>query len=74
MQKSDLYKILGIIVGGILILILWPYVNRNDKATDPSINSFEECVEAGNPVMESYPEQCRTEDGKHFVRNIGNYS
>ena len=36
------------------------------------INSFEECVAAGNPVMESYPEQCRTEDGLHFVRDIGN--
>ncbi|MEX2436687.1 MAG: Gmad2 immunoglobulin-like domain-containing protein, partial [Candidatus Paceibacterota bacterium] len=31
-----------------------------------------ECVELGNPVMESYPEQCRTEDGKTFTRDIGN--
>ena len=34
------------------------------------INSFEECVSAGNPVMESYPQQCRTADGKHFVEKI----
>ena len=34
------------------------------------INSFEDCVAAGNPVMESYPRQCRTEDGKHFVEEI----
>lgn len=33
------------------------------------INSFEECVSAGNPVMESHPRQCRTVDGKHFVEN-----
>lgn len=25
-----------------------------------NISSFEECVEAGNPVMESYPRQCST--------------
>lgn len=31
------------------------------------IDSFEECVSAGNPVMESHPRQCRTIDGKHFV-------
>ncbi len=35
-----------------------------------SAHSFEECVAEGNPVMESYPRQCRTVDGKHFVENI----
>ena len=35
-----------------------------------SINNFEECAAAGNPVMESYPRQCRTPDGKHFVEEI----
>ncbi len=37
---------------------------------DGSIDSFVECVAAGNPVMESYPRQCRTADGKHFVEEI----
>ena len=40
------------------------------KPTDASVNSFEECIAAGNPAMESYPRQCRTSDGKHFVENI----
>ena len=35
------------------------------------INSFEGCVAAGNPVMESYPRQCNTKDGLHFVEKIG---
>jgi len=34
------------------------------------INSFEDCVTAGNPVMESYPRQCRTVDGQTFVEEI----
>ena len=39
---------------------------------EATIESFEECVAAGNPVMESYPRQCRTDDGKNFVEVIGN--
>lgn len=34
------------------------------------ITSFEECAEAGYPVMESYPRQCRTAEGKLFVETI----
>lgn len=34
-----------------------------------SVNNFEECVSAGNPVMESYPRQCRS-DGKTFTEDI----
>ena len=34
------------------------------------ITNFEECVAAGNPVMESYPRQCRTEDGQTFTEVI----
>ncbi|MGB4076548.1 MAG: hypothetical protein WBK28_02490 [Minisyncoccia bacterium] len=32
--------------------------------------SFEDCVLAGYPVMESYPEQCRTPEGMLFVRAL----
>jgi len=45
------------------------------KPTDASsIHSFEDCVAAGNPVMESHPRQCRTSDGKHFVEFIIEFS
>ncbi len=37
-------------------------------AATPS--SFEECVAAGNPVMESYPRQCMA-NGRTFTENIG---
>jgi hypothetical protein len=36
------------------------------------ILSFEECVAQNYPVLESYPRQCKTPDGKTFVENIGN--
>ncbi len=37
------------------------------KSQQTTITSFDECVEAGNPVMESYPERCYAE-GKSFTR------
>jgi len=41
--------------------------------TQPSfVNNFEECAEAGNPILESYPAQCNDSEGNHFVEDIGN--
>lgn len=39
---------------------------------DCSIQSFEQCVAAGNAIMESYPRQCRTSEGEVFSEDIGN--
>lgn len=33
----------------------------------PSVNSYAECVAAGYPILEIYPEQCRTPDGRTFT-------
>jgi hypothetical protein len=38
--------------------------------TAEDVTNFQECVNAGNLIMESYPRQCRTTDGKHFVESI----
>ena len=38
--------------------------------TIPQITSFAECEAAGFPIMESYPRQCRTSDGKNFTEEI----
>jgi hypothetical protein len=38
--------------------------------TPQEITSFEDCVKAGYPVMESYPRQCRTPDGRNFTEQI----
>ncbi len=48
---------LGLIILTVVALALvgW-FAWRQDRTG--SINSFAECVAAGNPVMESYPEQC----------------
>ena len=36
-----------------------------------AIDDFASCAGAGYPVMESYPRQCRTPDGRTFVEELG---
>lgn len=36
----------------------------------PAISSYEQCVAAGYPVMESYPEQCAVPGGQSFTRQL----
>ena len=53
----------------LLVLVgLW----LRSRARQLSISSFEECVNAGYPVTESYPSSCRIPDGKVFTQDIGN--
>ena len=40
-----------------------------ETSEDKKITSFEECVAAGNPIMESYPRQCRA-NGQLFVEEL----
>lgn len=58
------FLVLMAIVGGVYLF--------NKKEPTFIVGTFEECIAAGNPVMESYPRQCTSKDGKHFIENIGN--
>jgi hypothetical protein len=55
-----------IIVIAIIILLTGGYFLLNQKS-DIAVANFEECVAAGNPIMESYPERCM-HDGETYVR------
>ena len=61
-----------------LILLVSSFVLLKKQANEPetkynvTIIDFESCVDAGNLIMESYPRQCKTVDGRNFVENIGN--
>ncbi len=46
-------------------------VNENQNAPAVAITNFDECAAAGNPIMESYPRQCRA-GGETFTEDIGN--
>jgi len=41
----------------------------SSSSIEPEITNFEECIQAGNPAMESYPRQCRAND-KTFTEQI----
>ena len=45
----------------IIILVIVLFVSFNNRV---EINSFEDCIAAGHPAMESYPRQCN--DGKNI--------
>lgn len=58
----------GVAIALLIIGALLVAFSENTKQNQVlSITNFEECAAAGNPVMESYPEQCRTPDGRVFV-------
>ncbi len=61
--------VLAVIIGG-GILFLLSLESREPITPEEEIASFEECIEAGYPPLESYPRQCQTPDGKTFVEEI----
>ncbi|MBI4118041.1 MAG: hypothetical protein HY455_00680 [Parcubacteria group bacterium] len=63
--------ILFLIIGAWFIQVLGEILHVSISVpTETMITSFEECAKAGNPIMESYPRQCRA-GGETFVENIG---
>lgn len=64
------------IVALIIILGFIYFVSNNREDIAPkenTVQNFDECIAAGNPVMESYPRQCRA-NGKTFVEDISKKS
>ncbi len=54
----------------VLLVAVFYIIRPIDDAPDLAINSFDECVDAGYPILDSYPEQCETPDGRRFVREL----
>jgi len=69
----------ALIVGGVMV---WQYLETpggEEEMTEikppgeegeEEITNFEECVAAGYPILESYPRQCKTPDGRTFTGEI----
>ncbi len=64
------FLILVILVFIIVAGAYWILFHSPKKAK--VVNSYTECIAAGYPVLESYPQQCRSEDGQTFTEDIGN--
>jgi len=49
----------------------WECEPKSNNTWDQSdINDFESCVQAGYPILESYPRQCKTPDWQTFVEEL----
>lgn len=68
-MRVFLYRIIAVVVVVIVVVGIWAYFK---KPTAESVVSFEECMAAGYEIIEGYPNQCKTPEGKIFVEDIGN--
>lgn len=60
--------VVGLVVLIVGVAVVWKFQKTEAPAL---VSSFEECAAAGNPIMESYPRQCRNGE-QSFTENIGN--
>ena len=69
MRKKSFYWIVGLAAG---VLGVGIYFLLHPLATPivSNVLSFEACVAAGYPVMETYPRQCKTPDGRTYTEDI----
>lgn len=62
-----LFVVLMMVLVGCFVMYKKQAGVQETSSTPPqAIHNFQECVDAGNPVMESYPEQCAA-NGRTFV-------
>lgn len=57
-----------IFVGGFQSIFIKPTVTPTIIRKEMS--SFEECLRAGYPVLQTFPRQCRNQNGEVFVEDI----
>ena len=73
MNKNIRNIIIYLLAGlAVLLVLAYKFLPVDNNAVDDyqiNISNFEECATAGNPVMESYPRQCRA-NGQTFVEEI----
>jgi len=55
-----------------LVLVIAVGMWLRGRSSQPTVTNYEDCAEAGYPVAESYPSQCRTPQGTLYVQDIGN--
>lgn len=59
-----------ILVIVILALVIWFGFLKDKKIGLNNVLSFEDCVKAGYPVLESLPRQCKTPDGRTYAEEL----
>ncbi|MCK4552752.1 eight-cysteine-cluster domain-containing protein [Candidatus Pacearchaeota archaeon] len=65
MKNKKFYQIL-IVILLLSLIILVALLNKQPQ----EITNFNDCANAGYPILESYPRQCKTPDGRFFTEII----
>lgn len=70
-HRKDLIAVgIGIVLVVGLVMVFYP-INTSTTFLKQEITSFEECIAAGNPAMESHPRKCRDPiSDKTFTEDI----
>lgn len=68
MKKQFSYLPIVLLVVLFAVVVFAAMLMRPNVRTN--ITSFSSCAQAGYPIMESYPRQCKTPDGRSFTENI----
>lgn len=74
-KKYAIAVLIVILVGALAYFIYSLLSDDSSEDTDgendsTEITTFQECVDAGYPVQESYPRQCTTPDGDRFTEEV----
>jgi len=62
--------IIALLLSALAAILYGVLINGQMNLGKKDTASFEECVAAGNPVMESFPRQCRSAEGVLFVEDV----
>lgn len=70
-MKKIIFVIVAIIIAIVICISVTVFfiLGEPRPIIQKTVANFDECAAAGNPVMESYPRQCRA-NGKNFVEQI----
>lgn len=71
MNKKIIW-IIAVIIIFIISASVYFVLSQQRLLSPQIVTNFEECERAGYPVGESYPRQCWTPDGRHFVEEVFN--
>ena len=66
MRNMKQRKIIIIAITALLVVLLGVFVWRANDS-HKAIGSYNECVEAGYPILDSFPEQCSVPGGQTFT-------
>lgn len=66
-KRYTIYLVILIIIAGV---VGWISLKDKNLFQEVTVTNYQECVAAGYPIQESYPERCMTPDGKSFVNSF----